>query len=51
MLPEFQDHAPYIYAAYGLAALTLGGLLSVVLLRARCAKARLERLQRQAEEA
>lgn len=48
MLPSFEDHAPYIYAAYGLATLTLSGLILAVLWRARAAKARLERLQAQA---
>ncbi|MEO0815941.1 MAG: heme exporter protein CcmD [Pseudomonadota bacterium] len=50
MLPQFEDHAPYIYAAYGLAAVTLGVLVAVILFRARSAKNRLERLQRQVDE-
>ncbi|MEL6569357.1 MAG: heme exporter protein CcmD [Pseudomonadota bacterium] len=50
MLPQFEDHAPYIYAAYGLAAVTLGVLVAVILFRARAAKSRLERLQRQVDE-
>jgi len=49
MLPQFQEHAPFIYAAYGLAALTLGVLVVAIFARARAAKTRLERLQRQAE--
>lgn len=49
MLPQFAEHAPYIYAAYGLAALTMGGLIAGIVLRARAARAKLERLQRQSE--
>ena len=49
MLPQFQEHASYIYAAYGLAALTLCVLVVSIIARARAAKSRLERLRRQAE--
>jgi len=49
MLPVFQEHAPYIWAAYGLAALTLGGLIAAILVRARAARGRLERLQRRGD--
>ena len=49
MIPGFDHTAPYIWAAYGLAALTLGALVAVVLLRARHARLRLERLQSEDE--
>lgn len=50
MLPEFENHAVYIYAAYGLAAATLGALIAAIVYRARRARAKVERLQRQADE-
>ena len=51
ILPTFAEHAPFIWAAYGLSALTLSGVIAIVLIRARMAKERLERLEHQVEEA
>ena len=50
ILPTFAEHGPFIWAAYGLSAFTLGGVIAIVLIRARMARERLERLERQAEE-
>ena len=50
MIPSFDHTGPYILAAYGLAAAVLLVLVGAVLWRARAAKARLERVQKQAEK-
>ncbi|MCI4644338.1 MAG: heme exporter protein CcmD [Hyphomonadaceae bacterium] len=50
MIPVFDHTAPYIWAAYGLAAAVLIALVGAVLWRAHAARARLERVQKQAEK-
>lgn len=50
MIPSFDDTAPFIWAAYGLSALVLAGVIALVTLRAGAARARLERLEREEEE-
>lgn len=50
MIPIFDHTGPYIWAAYGLATLTLVALVAVIIARARAARARLERLQTVAQE-
>lgn len=51
MIPDFEPHqAPFIWAAYGLSALVLVGLIASVALRARAAKARFERLEKQKDQ-
>ena len=49
-MPQFAEHAAFIWSAYGIAAVLLGGVIATTLVRARAAKAKLERLERQAEE-
>lgn len=49
LLPVFQEHGPFIWAAYGIAALMLGGLTVTILARARSARETLDRLEREAE--
>ena len=44
MLPSLDHTAPYIWAAYGLATLTLALLVTVIVWRANAARKRLERL-------
>lgn len=51
MFPAFDHTGPYIWAAYALAALVIGGLVAIVLVRARAARRRLERLQAEDREA
>lgn len=46
MLPAFDKTAPFIWAAYGVAALTLSGLAAAVLARLRRAKRALEAAER-----
>ena len=49
-MPQFAEHAAFIWSAYGIAALLLGGVIVTTFIRARAAKAKLERLERQAED-
>ncbi|MEM6666410.1 MAG: heme exporter protein CcmD [Pseudomonadota bacterium] len=49
-MPQFAEHAAFIWSAYGIAALLLGGVVVATIVRARAAKAKLERLERQAKE-
>lgn len=51
MLPAFDHTGPYIWAAYGLTALVIGGLIAIVAVRARAARRRLDRLQAEEREA
>ncbi len=51
MMPHFDHTGPYIWAAYGLAALVIGALVAMVSLRAREAHRRLDRLQSEEREA
>ena len=45
MIPEFDHTGPYIWAAYGFAALVIGGLIAGTLHRAKQAKTKLEALE------
>lgn len=45
MIPAFDHTAPYIWASFGFAAVVLLGLTAGALIRARRAKARLDRLE------
>ena len=44
--PDFADHAPFVWAAYGVSFLALAGLTLVLILRARASRRRLETVQR-----
>ncbi|MEO0466486.1 MAG: heme exporter protein CcmD [Pseudomonadota bacterium] len=49
-MPQFAEHAAFIWSAYGIAALLLGAVIITTIMRARAAKAKLERLERQTKE-
>ena len=50
MIPSFDHTGPFIWAAYALTALALSGTVAAIAFRARSAKHRLERLEREDEE-
>lgn len=50
MIPSFDHTGPFIWAAYALSALVLGGMIAAIVLRASAARARLERLQQDEDE-
>tara|TARA_R110002020_G_scaffold83397_1_gene206711 strand:+ start:124629 stop:124793 length:165 start_codon:yes stop_codon:yes gene_type:complete len=45
ILPDLGKNAAYIWACYGLGALLIGGAVIGVVLKARAAKAALQRMQ------
>ena len=47
MIPSFDHTAPYIWAAYGLAAVVLIALVVAIVWRAGAARKRLDRVQKQ----
>ncbi len=46
LVPAFDKTAPYVWAAYGLSALVLVAVAVWILIRARKARRRLDRLER-----
>lgn len=49
LFPDFSDHAPFVWSAYGVALLMLALLAVIVCLRGRSAKLRLEEMRRVSE--
>ena len=51
MLPDFGEHTPYVWAAFGLSFLILIVLTGFTLWRARAAKSRLDQVRAALEDA
>ena len=51
LIPDLGKNAAYIWACYGLGTLLIGGAIIGVVLKARAAKAALERMQASDEDA
>ena len=50
LIPQFNDSAGYILAAYGLAFVLLGGAIVITFARRRAARQKLDRLEKSDEK-
>ena len=50
LIPQFDSSADFVWAAYGLALVLIGGAIAYTILRIRTAKRRLERLEKSTDK-